>query len=148
MRARARQWSRIAWAMSALFASLPVAGRILLGTWGFEGATALACLCLIAGTYLHFLGRRSMPALADPAAMLDEAVQLVREGRTRQAVRLLTRSIRLSPRFWQARELRGRLYLAMGNPGAALADFTEAVALAPEEPRLRALLDETRESVG
>jgi tetratricopeptide (TPR) repeat protein len=148
MRAQARQWSRIAWALAALFASLPVTGRILLGTWGFEGSAALACLCLIAGTYLHFLGRRHTPALADPAAMLDEAIQLAGAGRTRQAVRLLTRAIRLSPRFWQAMELRGRLYLAMGNPTAAFADFTEAIALAPEEPQLRALLAETRESVG
>ncbi len=130
--------------MAALFASLPVAGRLVLGTWGFEGSAALACLCLIAGIYLHFVGRREVPALADPAAMMEEAIQLITSGRTTQALRLLTRVIRLSPRFWQARELRGRLYLALGDPAAAVADLTEAVALAPEESQLRALLAEAR----
>jgi tetratricopeptide (TPR) repeat protein len=122
--------------MAALFASLPVAGRLLLGTWGFEGSTALACLCLILGTYLHFVGRRNAPALSDPAGMLDEAMQLVAAGQTKQAMRLLTRVIRLSPRFWQALQWRGQLFLAMGDSGAALADLSNAIALAPGEPQL------------
>ena len=134
--------------MAALFASLPVAGRILLGTWGFEGSTALACLCLILGTYLHFVGRRNSPALSDPAGMLDEAVQLAADGRTKQAMRLLTRAIRLSPRFWQALELRARLYLAMGNAGGAVADLTQAIALAPGEPQLYSLRGQAYSAMG
>jgi Flp pilus assembly protein TadD len=136
MRSRARQWSRSAWALAALFASLPVAGRLLLGTWGFEGSTALACLCLILGTYLHFVARRSAPALSDPAAMLDEAMQRVAAGQTKQAMRMLTRAIRLSPRFWQALQWRGQLFLAMGDSDAALADLSGAIAIAPGEPQL------------
>lgn len=144
MRSRALQWSRIACAMAALFASLPVAGRILLGTWGFDGAAALACLCLLIGMYLYVLGRRSVPALPDPAAMLEEAIELAASGRTKRAVRLLTRAIRLSPRFWQAFEMRGKLYLQTGNPSAALDDFSAAAALAPEELHLQALLASAR----
>ena len=35
---RARQWRRTAWAMAALFASLPIACKIFVGTWGFDEA--------------------------------------------------------------------------------------------------------------
>ena len=144
MRAKARQWSRSALALAALFASLPIAGRILLGTWTFDGAAAIAGLCFIVGLYLYFVGRRGAPALPDPAAMLEEAIQLATEGKTAKAVRLLTRAHRLTPDFWQALELRGKLYLATENFDGAIADFTAAIALAPGEPQLRELLDRAR----
>ena len=50
-RQRARQWSRMAWAMALLFASMPAASKLALGTWGFDGAAEISCLCLIVGTY-------------------------------------------------------------------------------------------------
>jgi hypothetical protein len=121
MRSRARQWSRSAWALAALFASLPVAGRLLLGTWGFEGSTALACLCLILGTYLHFVGRRSAPALSDPAAMLDEAMQRVAAGQTK--------AIALAPGEPQLYNLRGQAFAAAGDQEAAQRDYQTAAAL-------------------
>ncbi len=144
MRAKARQWSRSALALAALFASLPVAGRIVLGTWSFDGATGVAAICFIVGIYLHLVGRRGSPALPDPAAMLEEAIQLVAEGKIAKAIRLLTRAHRFSPDFWQAIELRGKLYLATGRIDAAIADFTAASALAPGEPQLRQLLEDAR----
>jgi tetratricopeptide (TPR) repeat protein len=139
MRRQANLWSRFGWAMAALFASFPVAGRIWLGVWSFEGAFALSCVCLIGGTYLYFAGRKGAPPLPDPAAMLEEAIQLADGGEHRRALRLLSRAIRLSPRFWQAWEMRGRLHFAAGDFSAALADFTQAAALAPEEAHLAKL---------
>ena len=47
---QARQWSRMAWAMAALFASMPAASKLFLGVWGFDGAAEIACLFLILGT--------------------------------------------------------------------------------------------------
>src|ERR1035441_9929699 len=57
-RQRVRQWSRVAWAMAFLFASMPAASKLFLGFWGFDGAAEIACLCLVLGTYLHIASRR------------------------------------------------------------------------------------------
>jgi tetratricopeptide (TPR) repeat protein len=123
--------------MAFLFGSLPLAGRIFLGVWGFDGAAGIACLLLIAGAYLHLVSRRRAPAIPDPAAMLDRAGQLVSAGRIDRAIALLTKAIRQSPQFWQAYQVRGELYLQRGAdvPGA-LADFSAAIKLAPREPHL------------
>lgn len=139
-RLRARQWSRAAWALAALFASLPLSSRIFLGVWGFDAAAGIACLSLIAGTYLHILSRRSLPAMPDPASVLDEALALARSGRVDQATEELTEVIRLSPWVWQAFQYRGELYLLQPDSlGRAVEDFSEAIHLAPEEPHLYAL---------
>jgi tetratricopeptide (TPR) repeat protein len=141
--ARARQWSRTAWAMALLFASLPVACRLFVGAWGFDGAFEVSCFCLVLGTYLHLLSRRSLPALPDAATLLDRAIRLALEGRTDRAILLLTEAIRLSPRLWQAFQYRGELYLLEPETvAAALDDFTEAIRLAPEEPHLYALREQ------
>jgi tetratricopeptide (TPR) repeat protein len=135
---RAKQWSRAAWALSALFASLPLSSKLFVGVWGFDGAAELSFLCLMLGTYLHFLSRRRA-AMRDGAAMMDQANQLARAGETEGAIGLLTKAIRLNPRLWQAFQYRGELYLRSDRPDAALQDFTEAIRLAPEEPHLYAL---------
>jgi tetratricopeptide (TPR) repeat protein len=136
---RATEWSRTAWALAILFGSLPLVSRLVLGAWEFEDAASVAGLCLIAGTYFHFLGRRTPPAVPDPATLLDQANSLAASGQRGDAMGLLTEAIRLSPRLWQAFQYRGELYLWLHNPAAALADFTEAVRLAPGEQHLYTL---------
>ena len=145
---RAKQWSGTAFALSILFASLPVASRLFLGVWGFEGAAGIACLCLIAGTYFHILGRRRSPAVPDSATMLDQANHMASAGQTGEAIALLTEAIRLSPRLWQAFQYRGELYLWQPNAVEALADFSEAIRLAPEEPHLYTLRGEAHSLLG
>ena len=137
---RARQWSRAALALAFLFASLPLASKLLLGSWAFDDASGIACLCLVAAAYLYFAGRESRPPIPDSAAILGEAVRLAASGETGQGIALLNEALRLSPRLWQARQYRGEIRL--GEPDAAesaLQDFTEAIRLAPGEPHLYVL---------
>jgi tetratricopeptide (TPR) repeat protein len=135
-RLRAREWSRTAFAMAAVFGSLPLASRIFLGGWGFDGAGEIGCLCLIAGIYFYIVSRR-FPAVPDPASILERAGQRASAGRGDQAIALLTEGIRLSPQLWQAFQYRGELYLQQGYQAeAALQDFSEAIRLAPEEAHL------------
>ena len=145
---RARQWSRIAWVMAALFASMPAASRLFLGVWGFDGAAEIACLCLILGTYLHIAGRRAARAMPDPASMLDQAIQLASSGQVDEAIALLTETIRLSPHLWQAFQYRGELYLHQQSLDAALRDLDEAIRLAPEEPHLYLLRGQAQSLLG
>jgi Flp pilus assembly protein TadD len=124
--------------MALLFASLPLSSRLLLGSWDFEGAFALAFLCFAAGCYFRITSRRFV-GLRDPASMIDHALQLAASGRTNRAVALLTRTIQLSPSLWQAHQYRGEIYLSMGSVKEALDDFDRAIGLAPAESNLYAL---------
>ena len=133
------QWSRTAFAIALVFGSLPVASRILLGDWEFESAGGIACLCAALGVYFRIRDRRAFRAIPDPAAMLDQANQLASAGRIDRATARLTKAIRLSPRFWQAFQYRGELYLLQQRADAALRDFDEAIGLAPAEPHLYVL---------
>ncbi len=131
--ARAAQWSRTAFALAALFGSLPVASRLFLGTWSFAEAGGIAVLCAMAGVYLYLASRR-FRSLPDPASMMAEANELALAGDRRQAIDKLTEAIRLSPRLWQAYRYRGQLYLLEeGETERALADFDQARRLAPKE---------------
>jgi Flp pilus assembly protein TadD len=122
--------------MAVVFGSLPLASRIFLGGWGFDGAAEIGCLCLIVGTYFHIVSRR-FPAVPDPATILERAGERASAGRSDQAIALLTEEIRLSPQLWQAFQYRGELYLRQGDQvQAALQDFSEAIRLAPREPHL------------
>ena len=147
-RLRARQWSRMAWAMAALFASMPAASKLFLGVWGFDGAAEIACLCLMLGTYFHIVGRRGGPAIPDPATMLDQAIQLACSDQTDAAIALLTETIRLSPQLWQAFQYRGELYLRQQSFDAALRDLNEAIRLAPEESHLYILRGQAQNPQG
>jgi tetratricopeptide (TPR) repeat protein len=125
--------------MTAIFGSLPVASRIFLGVWGFEGAAELACLCALAGGYLTIRARR-LRRLPDPATMLDEASLLASKGRIDRAIARLTRTIDLSPQLWQAYQYRGELRLRSPESIAeALEDFSAAIKLAPSEAHLYTL---------
>ena len=137
-RSRAGQWSRAAWALALLFATLPVAGWIFLGGWGFPGAGELSGICFLLGLYLYFRSRRAA-RVPDPAAMLERALGLAASGQVSDAIKLLTTTIRLSPRFWQAFQHRGNLHLRNGSIDRAIEDFTAAIHLAPEEAPLYGL---------
>jgi tetratricopeptide (TPR) repeat protein len=109
-----------------------MASKLFLGSWGFDGAPGIACLCLVAAAYLYFAGRERRPAIPDSAAILDKAIRLAASGETGRAIALLNEALRLSPSLWQARQYRGQMRL--GEPDAAesaLQDFTEAIRLAP-----------------
>ncbi len=122
--------------MAVVFGSLPLASRIFLGGWGFDGAAEIGCLCLIAGVYFHIVSRR-FPAVPDPATILERAAERAASGRPDRAIALLTEGIRLSPELWQAYQYRGELYLQQGDQtDAARQDFSEAIRLAPTEPHL------------
>lgn len=137
----ARQWSRAAWALALLFGSLPIVGRFVLGDWEFAGAAEISCLLLLAGAYFHFRSRR-YAAKPDPATLLDQANQLAANGRIDRAVRLLTKTIRQSPKLWQAYQYRGELHLRLGDFALAAQDFSDAIRLAPDEPHLHLLLEQ------
>lgn len=127
------------WALALVFGSFPVVGRFVLGDWEFSGAAEIACLLLVIGAYLHLRSRRRYAAKPDPAALLDQAGQLVAAGRFDKAVALLTKTIRQSPKLWQAYQYRGELRLRLGDAGLAAQDFSEAIRLAPDEPHLHLL---------
>src|ERR1039458_9037943 len=58
--------------MAVVFGSLPLASRIFLGGWGFDGAAEIGCVCLLAGVYFHIVSRR-FPAVPDPAPIFHVA---------------------------------------------------------------------------
>ncbi len=134
---RARQWCRASLALALVFASLPLAGRLFLGSWRFDGALDIAGLCLLAAAYLYFVERDRRPQTPDSAAMLGQALELASTGATGRGLALLDQALRLDPGLWQAWEYRGQIHLIEPDgTKSALEDFTEAIRLAPDEPHL------------
>jgi tetratricopeptide (TPR) repeat protein len=136
LRRRAREWSRAAWALAALFATLPLSSRLFLGVWGFESAGALAAVCAVTGFYLHIQSRRALRELPDPSTLLEEALALGRSGHASEAEAVLTETIRVSPWVWEAFQYRAELRLARGLPREAIEDLNEAIKLRADEPQL------------
>jgi tetratricopeptide (TPR) repeat protein len=137
----ARQWSRAAWALALLFGSLPLVGRLVLGSWEFVSAGEIASLLLLAGAYFHVRSRR-FATRPDPATLLEHANRLAAGGRSDRALAVLTKTIGQSPKLWQAYQYRGELRLRLGDRLLAAEDFSDAIRLAPEEPHLHLLLEE------
>jgi len=137
----ARQWSRAAWALALLFGSLPLVGRLVMGDWEFVSAAEVSCLLLMAGAYFHVRSRRHLTK-PDPATLLDQASQFAANGRADKALAMLTKTIRQSPKLWQAYQYRGELRLRLGQVELAAQDFSDAIRLAPDEPHLRGLLEQ------
>ena len=137
---QARRWCRAALALAFLFASLPLAGKLLFGGWGFDDAAGIAFLCLAAAAYLYFVARTGRPSIPDPAAALDVALRQAAAGETARGLAQLDEILRQNPGLWQAWQYRGQMRLAEPEAAeAALADFTEAIRLAPGEPHLYVL---------
>jgi Tfp pilus assembly protein PilF len=135
--ARARQWCRAALALALIFASLPLAGKLFLGSWRFDGALDIAGLCVLAAAYLYFVGRDHGPQTLDSVVMLDKALQFAARGATHRGLALLDEALQLDPNLWQAWEYRGQIHL--GEPEgteSAFEDFNQAIRLAPDEPHL------------
>jgi tetratricopeptide (TPR) repeat protein len=123
--------------MACLFASLPLASRLILGVGGFDDATEIAFICFVLGGYFHLVSRPGFRAVPDAATILDQAIQVAGDGKADEAIVLLTEAIRLTPRLWQAFQYRGQLYLYQHDSvDAALDDFSEAIRLAPKEHHL------------
>ena len=139
MRSRARHWSRTAFAMAILFAAMAVGSRLLTGTWPFDGALELSCVCVVFGAYFYIAGRRRIVAIPDPAVLLDQAFQLASSGEIDKAIALLSKAIRQNSQLWQALQYRGELYLLQQNSQAAANDFSQAIRLAPQEQHLYTL---------
>jgi tetratricopeptide (TPR) repeat protein len=134
---RARQWCRASLALALIFASLPLAGKLFLGSWRFDGALDMAGLCMLAAAYLYFVERDRRPQTPDSAVILGKALQLAAAGATGHGLALLDEALRLDPGLWQAWEYRGQIHLLEpGGTESALEDFTEAIRLAPDEPHL------------
>jgi tetratricopeptide (TPR) repeat protein len=127
-----RQLSRMALTMGVL---------LLLGSWAFPEGLGLACLCGIAAAYFHIMSRRRMRALPDPAKIIEVAVELAYKGKMDQAIALLTKEIRRSPKLWQLHQYRGQLHMLNGAADLALLDINEAIQLAPNEAELYNLRD-------
>lgn len=145
---RLNQWSRAAWGLAALTASLPVAGRLFLGSWGFAGAGEVSFLFLALGTYLYIHGRRRARTVRDDASSLERALQLASAGQADEAVGLLSRLIRQRPRLWQALQYRGQIHLHNGSIEDAVHDLSKAIELAPQEAHLYALRSQARVLAG
>ncbi len=142
-----RKWSRTAFAIGALFASLPVAGRLILGVWGFPQAAGISVISFTVAIYLY---TRSLERLRIPdgAVMLDRAYRLASSGRVAKAIAVLTQTIRLNSSLWQAYEYRGRLRVREGDYLEALEDFSEAIRLAPQERHLYFLRAQVYDNLG
>jgi tetratricopeptide (TPR) repeat protein len=128
--------------MALVFGSLPLVGRLVLGTWEFGGAAEIAGLALLVGAYFQWRVWR-IAAIPDAATLLDRASRLAASGRVERAVAVLTKAIRQSPKLWQAYQYRGELYLRSCRDAAlAVRDFSDAIKLAPNETHLYVLREE------
>jgi tetratricopeptide (TPR) repeat protein len=142
------KWSRTAVAIGILFASLPVAGRLLFGVWGFPEAAGISGICFAIAVYLYARSVGQRLGIPDSAVLLDRAQQLVSLGRVPKAISVLTQAIRLDPNLWQAYEYRGRLRISEGNYSEALKDISEAIRLAPRERHLYFLRAQVYDNIG
>ena len=115
---------------------MPLAGRIILGAWSFEEAGAISVICFAIAAYLHLRSRGRIPAIPDSAEMMDRAFQLSASGRWAKAISLLTKTLRLDTKRWQAFQYRAELRASQGDYGGALDDISEAIRLAPRERHL------------
>ena len=84
---------------------------------------------------------RPLPEAKDTAAQeaaraaAERALQLIRSGRSREALEELDLAVRLDPRLGSAWYNRGLVRLELGDPDGALEDFTRSVVLGPQQPR-------------
>ena len=123
-------------AIGLLFATMPVAARIVLGVWAFHEAAAIAVICFALAGYLHLRSRGRIPTIPDGATMMDRASRLTASGRLAQAIAVLNKALGLDRKLWQAFQYRAELRASQADYRGALDDISEAIRLAPEEPHL------------
>ena len=131
-----------------LFASMPVAAKILLGVWGFQEAGAISIICFAIAAYLYLLSRGRLRTIPDSAEMIDRARRLAASGKVAKSILVLTKALSLDPKLWQAFQGRGELRVSLGDYRGALDDFTEAIRLAPQERHLYLLRAEVYRAMG
>jgi tetratricopeptide (TPR) repeat protein len=88
---------------------------------------------------LVFAGWFSYRRMVDPIAAQQaytDGVRLYRANRYEQAVLNFTRAVDLKPDHVESYRMRGRAYALLGQPDAAIADFTKASALLPTDGSL------------
>ena len=78
-----------------------------------------------------------------PAALLEKATKIAKEGRYREAKLILDEVLRMDPENKAAYINRGSTLGRLGNYGNALQDFQEALKLDPQDPRIYYLLGVT-----
>ncbi|MEB3306557.1 MAG: tetratricopeptide repeat protein [Cyanobacteriota bacterium] len=77
---------------------------------------------------VQLLGQASLPQL------FDQALNASREGRFADALPLWNQVLEIAPRDAAAWSNRGNVQLALGDPEAAIADQSQAIALEPASP--------------
>ena len=135
-------------AIGLLFASMPVGAKILLGVWGFQEAAAISIICFAIATYLYLMSRGRMRTIPDGTEMMDRARRLAASGKMAKAIFVLTKTLRLDPKLWQAFQYRGELRVSQGDYRGALDDFSEAIRLAPHERHLYLLRAQVYSAMG
>ena len=123
-------------AIGLLFASLPVAGKIVLGVWAFQESAAIAVICFAIAAYLYMRSLGRIPTIPDSAAMLERANRLSGSGKMAKAISILTKALGLDRKLWQALQYRAELRASQGDYRGALDDVSEAIRLAPQEQHL------------
>lgn len=69
---------------------------------------------------------------------MEQIKQLIRVGKTDEAIHLLNKHLAEQPSDDQAWYLRGKAYYKKGETRLALNDYLEAIALNPESPAQQA----------
>ena len=80
--------------------------------------------------------------------MLDQALQLAREGQPERAIALLNQAARLGADVWQTFQYRGELRMLQGDAAGAYEDFSRALRLAPGELHLQMLRERAQRLLG
>jgi len=127
---------------------MPVAARIVLGVWAFEEGAAIAVICFAIAAYLHLRSRSRVPTIPDGAAMMDRAFRLKSSGKMAKAISVLTRTLHLDRKLWQAYQYRAELRAAQGDYRGALDDVGQAIRLAPKEQHLYLLRARLYQAMG
>jgi len=80
--------------------------------------------------------------------MIDRARRLAASGKPVKAISVLTQTLRLDPKLWQAFQYRGELRVSQGDYEGALSDLNEAIQLAPRERHLYLLRAHVYSQIG
>jgi lipoprotein NlpI len=95
----------------------------------------LLCVAAAVGIGMDNILVKNVRAQDDADVLLHEAVNLARQGKSRDAVKKLDRVIALRPDTSEAYYHRGRENFRLGRIEASVADFEKFVSLAPEREK-------------
>ena len=115
---------------------MPLAAKTILGVWAFQEAAAISIICFAIAAYLHLRSRSWTPTIPDGAEMMDRAFRMTASGKMARAISVLTKTLRLDRKLWQALQYRAQLRASQGDYTGALEDLDEAIRLAPKERHL------------